>query len=309
MFIALEMSDRPFDSSLFGISFPPVPAISKQVLFRSPSVDSSEIYDPSYTDLEKGLNIRNITNMMPGDRWLAYATPTLPSLTPRSPSWGSAWMSVIHRPNIYGTTSLQTAPPSPAVSDLSRHSSPGAMRRPSTTSTVSPLSSRMPSTLRRSPLSTMRRASNPEVPVLPEFVKRRSRMPLPEGWTLPAQLVIGQMSELAKGRQASSTLVPLPALVVTKNRTSKSPQIPDLDNGESFSAILSESIRAGGKGQIALDDSKASVVEIDSSSEIGRLDVGGGETRKGKATAGRRLEQQQQQLQSGGIPGGQSGRR
>ncbi|KAI9807215.1 MAG: hypothetical protein M1825_005933 [Sarcosagium campestre] len=128
---------------------------------------------------------------------LPLPSPLSPALSTgtSTPSWGAAWMHVIPI-DLPESPSIDPPMPSPSPAFPGQWPlrSPSPSERPPlrmqrTLSSKSSIYSRG-STLRCSPLSTMRTADCPDVPILPELPKIR-RKPLPTEWDLPTALIPG----------------------------------------------------------------------------------------------------------------------
>lgn len=119
----------------------------------------------------------------------------------QTPSWGSSWAKILNQQGqshfevkslafyggspVFGSPSGQTA--SPAISEVSQQWVPGSSRDKYIVSAdVSPWGTIHGS----SPLSSMRRADDPDIVVSP--VSKVVRKRLPSDWTLPSQLVAGK---------------------------------------------------------------------------------------------------------------------
>ncbi|KAK5012355.1 hypothetical protein LTR16_004628 [Cryomyces antarcticus] len=252
LFGALETVRRPFDAHLIGHN--PQTANSKSAFGPTNSTSTLSSLSPSaerpstsrassYSDLEAGLFCAGLPGLG------IYADhhpppinlPPLPPFAPFSPQQhlDSAWRAVhpplhtfhhVARRSASATNSpaLRTIPTPPTVAALRslslssgqhrQYSGRPASTSPSSSSRSSSGSSRTSSTLGRSPLSTMRRADAPDVPIIPEF-KRLSNMPLPGAWLQVTAVARGLDDDVAAAAAAAgeALLVPRP-LVVRKTR-------------------------------------------------------------------------------------------
>ncbi|KAI9722912.1 MAG: hypothetical protein M1812_001360 [Candelaria pacifica] len=248
LFVSLETSDQPFESHFLGIS---KRLIEKDEILRSVSVNSSK-----ESDLNKDVEKCNHQpwqprGMFPSNHSVPFAVPALPPRTSHRPlDLGRARRAsprsyvpsatVPSLPPIetrmplnwcWGLAPMQSAP----NERTQRQIYPPALRdypssRPPTSSLastqknpiialpkngVSPTRSTR-SIPKKSPLSTMRRVSNPDVPIYEEFAERRSQTPSKKSWTSTETLgdsstrkELGNVKEctFAEGRTVASHVV------------------------------------------------------------------------------------------------------
>jgi len=217
--------------------------------------------------------------------WLHGGTPILPPLPRRSYSLGLAWSEALADSSRQSTIYPSTAriQPSPTVSDVSASTYSAISRRPSAISSTGSSRS-IPS---QSPLSTMRRADEPEVPVIPDKFRTHPRPHLQHGWPASAEPTAPErtltMPAKAARRHPSmarhpSTDMVVPPLVIRKTKSAAklphkhthsyqhhhhhhrpfSPRLPSYEN-----------LRKGDDVQFASPQPRA--VEIDTHGSDGRL--------------------------------------
>ncbi|KAI9876810.1 MAG: hypothetical protein M1830_005654 [Pleopsidium flavum] len=191
---SLEIPGRPFEASLLGITPPSVPRIrpvpTTNQSFSSFTSDKTQY--PPHFDLEQGqIHRPRLQSALGSAEWLHGGTPMLPPLPRRSYSLGIAWSDPVPDPSrqsmIYASTARTQSTLS--VSDMSAPSIYSAIsRRPSAISSNSSIRS-IP---RQSPLSTMCRADEPEVPVIPDRFRSNPRPHLPHRWPTSIDLAMSE---------------------------------------------------------------------------------------------------------------------
>ncbi|MCJ1365777.1 hypothetical protein MMC16_004902 [Acarospora aff. strigata] len=236
---SLEIPGQPFRASMSGITSPSAPPV-RPVPTPNPSLYSfisDKSLVPSSVDLEQGRVHRPSLQTAPRSaEWLHGGTPTLPPLPRRSFTLGLTWSEVpadlSRQPVIYPLQNRipPARPiPSPSIfSDISGPSTHSAIsRRPSV---ISSIGSTLSSSSRQSPLSTMHRADEPEVPIIPDKFRTNSRPLLPRGWSTPAEQhrpaperTLTMPAKIAREyppiRRQASADVAVPPLVIRKSKS------------------------------------------------------------------------------------------
>jgi hypothetical protein len=205
IFCCIEISNRPYQASLFGILEPDqddtpglkpsISGLSWSSASSSDSLKRQKLYHHRPTDLESLTSDRAIwiqrRNSLSSQsaiyqRTLRYSS-TGPLSSPaslhlnRSPS--SFFPQVPHSASYRCTSTSSTTTPTPSALGTFYSSLPSTRAGP----TISSVSRSTSSTsTRKSPLSTMRRASEPEVPLIPaKFLDAKSKPQLQRIPTLP----------------------------------------------------------------------------------------------------------------------------
>jgi hypothetical protein len=206
VFCCIEVSNRPFHASLFGIVEPDQddpPGLKPSMSGLSWSSTSSadllkreKLYQYRPMDLESAASDRALwlqrRNSQSSQSAIYPPTLQYPSTGPLlSPSYlrlnrgpSSFLLEIPRSPSYHGNSSSQPMG-TPAPSALGNiYSSLPPARASSTTSSASRSTSS--TSTRKSPLSTMRRASEPEVPIIPaKFLDSKNKPQLQRSPTLP----------------------------------------------------------------------------------------------------------------------------
>ncbi len=213
LLFSLEISDQPFESHFLGIS---KPLIDKTKILHSVSISPSNGSD-FYRDVERCDNENwNPRGMFPSNHSVPSAVPALPPRSSRrlpdlgravgkSPSSHRLPATVPFLPPLetrmplnwcWGLVPMQGSP----TDNRQQNYSPSPRDCPSSTSPISSSASSQKNPIitlsnnghsptkstrsipKRSPLSTMRRISNPDVPIYEEFTGSRTQLPLTRSW-------------------------------------------------------------------------------------------------------------------------------
>jgi len=240
---SLEIPGQPFRASLSGITpcarpIRPIPTANPSVY----SFISDKSLVPSSTDLEQGRIHRPSLQSAPRTaEWLYGGTPVLPPLPRRSYSLGLAWPTggpdLSRQSTIYESTAYipqaRTVPAPSIFSDISASSKYSTVSHQ--TSAISSTGSTRSSISRQSPLSTMRRADEPEVPIIPDKFKLGSRPLLTHGWSRPAEEAVLERTltmpakvarEYPSRYRRPSTNPAVPPLAVRKAKSTATLQQP-----------------------------------------------------------------------------------
>lgn len=248
LFISLSTVSRPFEAHLLGYT----PQAERDMIgagFINRKTSCTEKRSFSSTssrivDIEKGRLSLDIPPIPVGLGIYRATTPSITSYRSSSyrtmsmgseqmtwpyeirppPVIDSAWKAVHPPLRAYPPSMAASIRPVTASSRRSLHHRPSRLTLPNSSRSCSSRSSSRSSTFVRSPLSTMRRVTEPEVPVLPS-PRRLRNMSLPEGWVALDRSVTNATSRTQSSLASASSQesIPMPPPLVIKK---KRPQHP-----------------------------------------------------------------------------------